>query len=128
MRILIVEDHQMLREGLRLLCERQEQWCVVGEADNCVEALRLTQSEHPDVLLLDLMLSDGSVIECLPHLRAAFEGSIVVLTGAEDAETHRLAREHGADGVVIKGDEPQQLFDTIESVVAQKKGTLSSNA
>lgn len=121
MRVLIVEDHEMLRQGLRLLCERQENWIVVGETDNCHEAIRLAISEIPDVVLLDLVLTDGSSLECLPHLCAAFAGGIVVLTAAEDYATHRVARERGADSVVIKGADPQVLFETIEHVVAQKK-------
>ena len=125
MRVLLVEDHQMLRAGLRILCERRAHWKVVGEASDCATALELIEREQPDLLLLDLMLADGSSIDCLPRLRQLFHGAIVVLTATEDFDVHRLARENGADAIVLKASEPAEMFAAIKCATASR-GLCSS--
>jgi DNA-binding NarL/FixJ family response regulator len=126
MRVLLVEDHQLLRAGLRVLCERRAQWKVVGEASNCADALDLVQALQPDILLLDLMLANGSAMDCLPLIRKLFPGGIVILTGEEDHKVHQKARTSGADAVVVKGAEPDELFETIERVLRQRQADASN--
>jgi two-component system nitrate/nitrite response regulator NarL len=127
MRVLLVEDHQVLRAGLRILCERRAQWRVVGEASDCATALSLVKQEQPDILLLDLTLADGSAINCLPRLREMFEGGIVILTAEEDPHVHRQACEQGADAVVLKGAEFEDLFAEVKRVALQKNVSTPSS-
>lgn len=128
MRVLLVEDHQLLRAGLRILCERRAHWEVVGEASDCATALDLVQVQQPDILLLDLVLANGSALDCLPRIRELFCGGIVILTGEEEPSVHQEAREGGADAVVVKGAEPEELFETIERVMRQRQMIAAASA
>ena len=103
----------MIRTALKLICERHDNWSVVGEASDCRGALLLIESEQPDVLLLDLTLTDGSALDCLPLMRKISRALIVVITGIDDPAVHQQALERGADDVVLKGEEPEVLFAAV---------------
>src|SRR5207244_3867465 len=109
-RVLIVDDHGIVRAGLRMLLESQPGITVVGEASTCAEALALATGTQPDVIVLDLDLGGENAIESIPTLlRTAPETRILVLTGVRDPEVHRQAIRHGALGLVCKekADQPQ---------------------
>lgn len=116
-RILIVEDHAVVREGLRLLLDGRPNLRVVGEAATRAECLALAARETPDLVLLDLSLREESALDFLPELRrAAPEARIVVLTALRDPELHRRAVEFGAVGLVGKEQAADVLVSAIESV------------
>src|SRR5262245_65866017 len=96
-RVLIVDDHGIMRAGLRMLLESQPGVTVVGEASTCTEALALAATMQPDVIVLDLDLGGENAVKSIPTLlHTAPETRILVLTGVRDAEAHRQAIRHGA--------------------------------
>src|SRR5213594_1596545 len=101
-RILIVDDHELFRAGLRLLLENEPDLNVIGEAHNKVEAFQAVRN-LPDVILLDLDLGAEMATDFLPDLVKAGEPArVLVLTGVPDPELHFHAICLGAVGVVNK--------------------------
>src|SRR5215475_15564985 len=118
-RVLIVDDHGIMRAGLRMLLESQPGMAVVGEASTCADALALATSTQPDVIVLDLDLGGENAIESIPMLlRTAPETRILVLTGVRDPEIHRQAIRHGAVGLVFKEKAVETLLEAITKVRA----------
>jgi len=118
LRILIIDDHLMVRAGLQILLEASGVK-VVAMAGNRAEALELTVSETPDVILLDFDLAGEDGLSFLPELReAANNARVLVVTGIRDPETHRRAVRLGAMGVVLKDHTVEVLIKAIEKVHA----------
>lgn len=107
LRIMIVDDHLMVRAGLRMLLEDAGME-VVAMAGNRGEALDLAAREEPDMILLDLDLGREDGLSFLPELReAAKNARVLILTGRKDPEAHRRAVQLGAMGVVLKDQRPR---------------------
>src|SRR5262245_16250973 len=85
-RILLVDDHAVVRQGLRMLIENNADLSVVGEAASTTEALNLARCEGPDVVLLDLDLGKDSGVDILPELLSLPGVRVLVLTGLRDAD------------------------------------------
>jgi two-component system, NarL family, nitrate/nitrite response regulator NarL len=118
-RILIVDDHALVRSALRMLLESQSSVVVVGEAAGLDDALSTTSREQPDIVLLDLDLGAVNGVDLLPHLHtAAPEAHVIVLTGVRDVEIHRRAVRLGAMGLVLKDKAPEVLLQAIAKVYA----------
>ena len=116
-RIAIADDHAVLRESLVALFGNQRDFEVCGAAANGVEALKIVQSCHPDVLVLDLFMPDGDGFEVLRTLdRAGSRVASVVLTGSENQLDYVQVVRLGARGLVLKGDNTEVLFSAIRSV------------
>ena len=116
-RIAIADDHAVLRESLVALLGNQHDLEVCGAAANGVEALKIVQACHPDVLVLDLFMPDGDGFEVLRTLdRAGSRVASVVLTGSENQLDYVQVVRLGARGLVLKGDNPEVLFSAIRSV------------
>jgi DNA-binding NarL/FixJ family response regulator len=116
-RIVIADDHAVLRESLAALLSTQQDLSVEGLANNGQEALDLVQKHHPDVLVLDLFMpeSDGfDVLRTLDH--AGSRVAAVVLTGSESELDYAQAVRLGARGLVLKSDGPEKLFSAIRTV------------
>lgn len=117
-RVLIVDDHAVVRAGLRMLIESQPGLTVVGEAGNGAEALAAAR-EQPDIILLDLALGEDNALDFLPKLLAtAPRARVLILTGMHDPELHRRAARLGAVGLVFKEQAPETLLKAIEKVHA----------
>src|SRR6266581_9168833 len=102
-RVLIVDDHAVMRMGLRLLFEGQPDLLVVGEAATGAEALAAATGVAPDVIVLDLDLGGENGSDSIPALRAAAPGArVLILTGVRDPDLSRQAMRHGAIGLVRK--------------------------
>jgi two-component system response regulator NreC len=102
-RIVLVDDHSVMRAGLRLLLDAEPGFEVVAEAGNSQDAARYVRGHHPDVLLLDLNMPGGSGLELIPRMREeAPETRIVVLTMQRDPAFARQALNAGAVGYVLK--------------------------
>lgn len=118
-RILLVDDHAIVRDGLRMLIESQAGLKVVGEASNRKETLQLAAAASPDLILLDLDLGDENALTFLSELREiAKNARVLVLTGLKDSDAHRQAIRLGAMGVVLKEHAVEVLIKAIEKVHA----------
>jgi DNA-binding NarL/FixJ family response regulator len=116
-RIVIADDHAILRESLAALLATDPDFTVEGRASNGQEALALVQELHPDVLVLDLFMPQGDGFEVLRTLdRAGNRVAAVVLTGSESELDYAQAVKLGARGLVLKSDGPEKLFAAIRSV------------
>ncbi len=116
-RIVIADDHAILRESLAALLATESDFTVEGRASNGQEALALVQELHPDVLVLDLFMPHGDGFEVLRTLdRAGNRVAAVVLTGSESELDYAQAVKLGARGLVLKSDGPEKLFAAIKSV------------
>ncbi|HEX6291575.1 MAG TPA: response regulator transcription factor [Herpetosiphonaceae bacterium] len=118
-RVLVVDDHAIVRAGLRMLIESRPGLTVVGEAASTAEALLLSGREQPDLILLDLDLGGESSLDILPELFAtASQARVLMLTGVRDPEQHHRAVRLGAMGVVLKEKAADDLLKAIEKVHA----------
>jgi DNA-binding NarL/FixJ family response regulator len=116
-RILLVDDHVVVRTALRSLIESQENLTMVGEAGNRQEALEIATREQPDIILLDIDLGGENGLDCISDLlTAANEARIVVLTGVRDPQIHQRAVSLGAMGLVQKDRAFEVLIGAIERV------------
>jgi two-component system nitrate/nitrite response regulator NarL len=116
-RILIVDDHAILRAGLRMLIDQNPAMKVIGVAGNGREALALAASEQPDLIILDILLGDEDGLTLLPDLRdAATNARVLVLTGLRSSESQRRAILAGAMGVVLKEHAAEVLIKAINKV------------
>lgn len=116
-RVLVVDDHALFREGLRLLLEREPDICVVGEAAGGTEALAQPETPTPDVVLLDLLMPDVSGLDILPKLREKYpEASILIVTGVLEPKFIAAALSGGARGYLAKTTPPPTLVKAIRAV------------
>lgn len=116
-RLLLIDDQMIVREGLRLLLENQTGLAVAGEASNCPDAVALAAREQPDIILLDLDLGDVHGLDCLPELLAVSPNSkVLVLTGVYDLEIFHQAVSRGAVGIVRKMEAAEVLVKAIRKV------------
>jgi two-component system, NarL family, response regulator NreC len=126
-RVALVEDHHLVREGLRLAIAAADGFEIVGEADSRTAAMELVATTQPDVLLLDLTLPEGDalpLLETLPAIRPGLR--VIILTMHSDPETVRQALAAGASGYLIKGAHLEELFAAIRAVARGQRYLHSS--
>ena len=116
-RILLIDDHVIVRAGLSFVIKERPGLVVVGEASNREEALALAQREQPNIILLDLDLGESSGLDLLPLLFGVVpEARVLILTGLRDLESHRQAVRAGAMGIVLKDKAVEVIIKAIERV------------
>ena len=116
-RIVIADDHAVLRESLGALLSTQPDFQVEGLASNGQEALALGQQHHPDVLVLDLFMPGGDGFEVLRTLdKGGSRIAAVVLTGSDSEMDYAQVVKLGGRGLVLKSDGPEKLFAAIRTV------------
>ncbi|MCB9162123.1 MAG: response regulator transcription factor [Caldilineaceae bacterium] len=117
MQILIVDDHAILRSGLRLLIDAQPTLNVVGEAGSGADAVTQARALQPDLILLDLSMPDGDGLSIIATLRSvAPQARILILTMHDDTSHLRQALDAGASGYVLKNAVDQELLMAIRAV------------
>jgi len=118
-RLLLVDDHEVVRTGLRMLLENQEDIEIVGEASNGEEAIRLAHQLLPDVVVMDITLPDISGIEATHRLKERHpEIAVVALTIHEDEQYFFEMLQAGASGYVPKRAAPEDLINAIRAARA----------
>ena len=118
-RILLVDDHVIVRAGLRMLIENHKGMVVVGEAGNRTDALSIAARDKPTIILLDLDMGKESGLDFLRELLDSSSGArVVMLTGVRDPDAHRRAVHLGAMGLVLKDKAAEVLIKAIEKVHA----------
>ena len=121
-RVLSVDDHALLREGIAAIITHQSDMVLVSQASGGREAIQQYREYKPDVTLMDLRMPDLSGIDALIAIRAEFpDARVIMLTTFEGDEEVRRALEGGASGYLLKSLPPNQLVQAIREVHAGKK-------
>ena len=114
-RVLIVDDHEVVWEGLRALLRRRPELAVVGEADSVASAIEEAKRTEPDVVIMDVRLPDGSGVEACREIRAHRpETKVIMLTSYADDEAVFASIMAGATGYLLKQTRTKALVDAIE--------------
>jgi len=123
-RVLICDDHEVVREGLRTLLARRPEIAVVGEAGTMQEAIDTAAKAKPDVVIMDVRLPDGSGVEACRAIREARpETHVIMLTSYADDEALFASIIAGASGYLLKQTRGQAVVDAIQAV-AQGRSLL----
>ena len=116
-RVVIVDDHALVRSGLRLLLEAEEDVTVEDEGGNAEEAIRLARLHKPDVVLLDVVMPGQSGLDAVPAiLEAAPKASVLVLSMQDDPSYVRQAFAAGASGYLLKEAADNELVAALREV------------
>lgn len=117
-RVLIADDHHVVRRGLQFFLKTQKDIEVVGEAKNGVEAVQLVEQLKPDIVLMDLVMPEMDGIEATKKIKARWpEVQILMLTSFSDKDHVVPAIEAGAAGYQLKDIEPDDLVNSIRQVM-----------
>jgi len=120
-RILIADDHDVVRSGVRAILEAQTGWEVVGEAENGKDAVDQALATRPDVIVLDYALPVLNGIEATRQIRARVTGAeVLIFTMHDTATLVREVLEAGAKGFLLKSDARKFLIAAVESLAAHK--------
>jgi len=119
LRVSLIDDHEVVRAGLKALIDAQEDMTVVGEAGSVEEGVRRVGFDDPDVVVLDVRLPDGSGVEACRDIRERFPGvKVLMLTSFADEEALMAAIMAGAAGYVLKRIKSDELVEDIRRVGA----------
>lgn len=117
LRVLVVDDYELVRRGLVALLDHRQQLCVVAEADSCATAIEAAQTSQPDLVVMDVRLPDGSGIEATREIRAAHPATrVVMLTSYPDEEAVFAAILAGASGYLLKQVRGRDLVAALGAV------------
>ena len=118
-RVLIADDHTIVRSGVRMLLETEEDFTVVGEAVDGAQAISLTGELRPDVVLMDIGMPDVDGLEATRRIKAQWpDVNVLVLTMHRSEEYFFATLKNGASGYILKGAETSDLIHAVR-VVAQ---------
>lgn len=117
-KVLICDDHAVVRAGLRLTLEKEKDFEVVGEAENAEQAIAQAVRYHPDLVLMDISMPGLGGLEAIPRLRAAVpEVKVLIVTVHDDEAYFFRALEAGAAGYVLKGASVGELLAALRLII-----------
>jgi two-component system, NarL family, response regulator DevR len=117
LRLLVVDDHEVVRQGLVSMLGRREGFQVVGEAGTAADAVEMAQKFQPDLVIMDVRLPDGSGIEACREIRSQLPATrVVILTSYPDEEAVFSAIVAGASAYLLKQIRARDLVSAIEAV------------
>ena len=121
-RVLSIDDHPLVREGLAALINSQTDMCVVGQGSTGHEAIKLFRELQPDVALMDVRLPDMSGIDAMiTILSASPQARVIMVTSSEGDVEMQRALEGGAKGYILKSMPPREALEAIRKVHTGKK-------
>lgn len=117
--VILVEDHDIVREGIRTLLEAYSPFTVVGEAGDGIEAVRAVERLEPDIVLMDLSLPRMDGVLAIRDIKRRFPGTkILALTAHKRADVVRGAMAAGADGFILKNTSAPVLVQAMDTVLS----------
>jgi DNA-binding NarL/FixJ family response regulator len=117
LRILVADDHDLVRQGLRFVLGEQPGWIVCGEAATGLDAVRSAQELRPDVVVIDIHMPGMDGLQAAREIRTANpQTEVLILTIDEGQEVLRAATEAGARGIVMKSDAARHLVAAVDSL------------
>jgi DNA-binding NarL/FixJ family response regulator len=120
-RILIADDHDVVRQGVRAVLEGQEGWVVCGEASTGREAVAKAVDLQPDVVVLDISMPELNGLEATRQIRRAVPAKILILTVHESDSVVAEVLDAGAHGYVLKTDAGRTLVDAIRALLRHQE-------
>ncbi len=128
-RVVIADDHAIMRVGIRNILARSPAICVVGEASNGAEAIDLVNELVPDVLVLDMEMPVMDGVEVARRLQAnQAPVKILVLSAYDDRQYILEMLNMGASGYLIKDEAPEVIVDAVQGIAKGEKGWISRKA
>ena len=120
--ILIADDHELVRRGIRAVLKRERRWRIVGEAVDGLQAVETAKRLKPDVVILDISMPKVDGLEATRRIREAAPGTeVLILTMHESDQMVRRVLEAGARGYVLKSDLARQLVAAVKAVSRRKR-------
>jgi DNA-binding NarL/FixJ family response regulator len=118
-RILIVDDHEVVRQGIRTILRSRPQWEIVGEAVNGKDAIEKTLSLDPDAIIMDITMPELSGVEATREItKRKLRAAVLIFTMHESKNLGATVKEAGARGFVLKSQAARDLLDALESLLA----------
>jgi NarL family two-component system response regulator LiaR len=115
-RVLIVDDHAIVRRGIQMFLDTDTSIQIVGEAEDCQDAVRKAKNLQPDVILMDLVMPKGDGVEAIAEIkRHSPDPKIIVLTTFADEPRVKAAMEAGADGYLLKDADGEALLRAVHT-------------
>ncbi|WP_167957488.1 response regulator [Anaerosporobacter faecicola] len=115
-KVIIADDSDFVRDGMRIILSVDEEFSVLGCASNGKEAVELAKEFHPDVILMDIQMPVMDGIEATAQIVRRGLGKVLILTTFDDEQLVKDALKNGAAGYLIKNHTPEQLKQTIKSI------------
>jgi DNA-binding NarL/FixJ family response regulator len=129
LRILLADDHDLTRAGLRYLLEKQKDWSVCAEAPNGRKAVELAETLHPDIAILDMSMPEMNGLEATRHISKSQPHTKILIYTMHETESIIVdALEAGAHGIVLKSDAGENMVAAVESIAKGRRFFTSSVA
>ncbi|MFS0560420.1 response regulator transcription factor [Terribacillus sp. 179-K 1B1 HS] len=117
-KILIVDDHLVVREGLKLLVDLNDDFETIGEAENGKEAVKLAGELTPDIILMDLYMPEMTGLEAIKEIKLKYPAiPVIILTTYNEDKLMAEGMEYGAKGYLLKDTSPENLFRTLDAAI-----------
>lgn len=124
MRIVIADDHQLFRQGLRLILSNEPTWEVVAEVDNAEKLISSVKDLQPDLVMLDYRMPGGGALSALDYIKKRYvDIKVIMLTGVQSRALFLQMMAGKADGVLLKEMSAEELVKAVHGVLAGKKVT-----